>query len=81
MIFRKLKREFPQFANLQVNRVSDLDYRQKVQIAKAIYHKSSPPYNGNIIRMRNRLYMYQSQPNNTLSRNLYSALKIYYNEE
>lgn len=74
MIFRKLKREFPQFANLQANRVSELTHTQRVQVAKAIYHGERGLF------VRHRLNMYQQLPKEMLKRNLYSALKIYYNE-
>lgn len=90
MIFRKLKREFPQFANLQANKVSDLTYRQKVQIAKAIWHNHTMVGENNvpkIIEVRAILtsddypwFTYQSMDTNTLSRKLYKALKTYYNE-
>lgn len=74
MIFRKLKREFPQFANLQANKVSDLTHAQRVQVAKAIFHGD------NGARVQHRLNMYQTMPKEMLRRNLYSALKDYYNE-
>lgn len=74
MIFRKLKIEFPQFANLQANRVSELTHAQRVQVAKAIFHGQ----NGELVR--HRLDMYQTMPKEMLKQNLYSALKIYYNE-
>ena len=75
MIFRKLKIEFPQFANLRANRVSELTHAQRVQVAKAIFNSQ------NGVRVRHRLDMYQTMPKDMLKRNLYSALKIYYNEE
>lgn len=75
MIFRKLKREFTQFANLQANRVSELTHPQRVQVAKAIWHKS--PNRGLV---RAFLCRYQRMPKEMLKRYLYSALKVYYNE-
>lgn len=75
MIFKKLKREFPQFANLQANRVSELTHSQRVQVAKAIWHKS--PNRGYV---RAILCRYQRMPKEMLKHELYKALKIYYNE-
>ena len=93
MIFRKLKREGPRFANLQANRVSELTHAQRVQVAKAIWHKYD-----DIIRtqeMRNRMDVvhniltdrnhrpmrtYQNMDEATLKLRLYRALKTYYNE-
>ena len=77
MIFKKLKREFPQFANLQANRVSELTHAQRVQIAKALWHA---PHSARQERVKGRLYMYQTLPKEMLRRNLYTSLKIYYNE-
>ena len=75
MIFKKLKREFPQFANLQANGVSKLTHSQRVQVAKAIWHKS--PNRGYV---RALLCRYQRMPKEMLKHELYRALKIYYNE-
>lgn len=74
MIFKKLKSEFPQFANLQANKVSELTHAQRVQVAKAIFHGK------NGMRVRHIIFMYQTMSKDVLKRCLYSALKDYYNE-
>lgn len=93
MIFKKLKREFPQFANLQANRVSELTHAQRVQVAKAIWHKHDNTIHTQ--QMRNRVDVvhniltdsnhrpmrtYQNMDEATLKSRLYRALKAYYNE-